>query len=72
MNKTHSYHFSLYKFILVCVGSYKLIESFESVPEFQRVLKAMNVKFLAQGNNNLPLTGFEPISFSTVERNFNS
>jgi hypothetical protein len=48
---------SLYKLILVdCVGSYKLLEY---VPGTNQYL-AINVKFLAQGNNGLPLTGFEP------------
>jgi hypothetical protein len=47
--------FKLSKFILVCVGSCKLIETLESVPGTNPVLL-----FIAQRNNGLPLTGFEP------------
>ena len=55
--------------LLDCVGSCK-INTVRSIPRTNQYW-AMTVKFLAQGNNGLPMTGFEPMRPSIL-RSFHS
>jgi hypothetical protein len=50
--------------VLLCKKLRAYKHTFESIPETNRD-RSMHVKFLAQGNNGLPLTGFKPIHCQT-------